>query len=165
MIALRTISSLMAMSCLGRAGAASAADLPRRTDPYVATPAYSAAPKWTGVYVGAHIGGGWGKAGSVSTSGIVGGVHGGYNAQFDKVVVGGEADITASGVENKGFNEKVSQTWLGSARARLGYTIDPALMAYGTAGLAMGNTTGQSLYGKNTDTKGGYVLGAGGEMI
>ena len=165
MIALRTITSLVAVACIASAGAAAAADLPRRTEPYVAGPAYAATPKWTGAYVGAHIGGGWGKAGSVSTSGLVGGVHGGYNAQFDKIVVGGEADITASGVENKSFTEKVSQTWLGSARARLGYTIDPALLAYGTAGLALGNTTGQSPYGKNTDNKSGYVLGAGGEYL
>lgn len=165
MIAFRSICTIVAFSTVALAGAASAADLPRRTDPYPAAPAYAPAPRWTGAYVGVHAGGGFGKAGSVSTSGLVGGVHGGYNAQFDKVVVGGEADITASGVENKSFSEKVGQSWMGSARARLGYTIDPALLAYATGGLALGNTTNQSPYGKITDTKSGYVLGAGGEYL
>jgi outer membrane immunogenic protein len=165
MIALRSICTIIALGTIAGVGAAQAADLPRRTEPYVGGPAYAPAPKWTGAYVGVHAGGGFGKAGSVSTNGLVGGVHGGYNAQFDKVVVGGEVDVTASGVENKGFTEKVSQTWLGSARARLGYTLDPSLLAYGTAGLALGNTTGQSVAGKNTDTKSGFVLGVGGEYL
>jgi outer membrane immunogenic protein len=165
MIALRKISALAVLAALGWAGAAAASDLPRRSDPYPAAPAYQAAPRWTGAYAGAHLGGGWGSQGPVSTSGFVGGVQGGYNAQFDKFVVGGEADISASNVGNKSYNEKVRTNWLGSARARAGYLVDPNILVYGTGGLAVGNVNTQSIWGKNSDTHGGWVLGAGGEYM
>lgn len=163
MIALRTIGLAFA-GILAGVGAASAADLPRRSDPYV-PPAYQPTPRWTGAYVGAHVGGGFGKGGSVSTDGVLGGVHGGYNVQMDKFVVGGEVDATASGVGNKSFTEKIRNNWLASARARAGYLVDPQLLVYGTGGLALADVTNQSPYGKISDTKGGFVLGAGGEYL
>lgn len=163
MIALRK-TGLAFAGILAVMGAAQAADLPRRSDPYV-PPAYQAAPRWTGAYVGAHVGGGFGKGGSVSTDGVLGGVHGGYNVQIDRFVVGGEADISASGVGNKSFTEKIRNNWLASGRARAGYLVDPQLLVYGTGGVALGSVTNQSPFGKKSDTKSGYVLGAGGEYL
>jgi outer membrane immunogenic protein len=163
MIALRKIGIAFAGVCASVAAAA-AADLPRRSDPYV-PPAFQPAPRWTGAYVGAHIGGGFGKGGSVSTDGLLGGVHGGYNVQMDRFVLGGEGDISASGVGNKSFTEKVRNSWLASGRARAGYLVDPSLLVYGTGGIAVGSTTNQSPYGKYSDTKSGWVLGAGGEYL
>lgn len=164
MIALRSICLALVFGTV--AGAATAADLPRRTDPYApAAPVYAPQRNWTGAYVGAHLGGGFGKGGSVSTSGFVGGVQAGYNAQFDKFVVGGEADITASGVENKTWNEKVKNTWLASGRVRAGYLVDPNILVYGTGGLAGGSVTVQNVKGKVSDRNAGFVLGAGGEYM
>jgi outer membrane immunogenic protein len=164
MIALRTISLALSLVA-GAAGAAQASDLPPRPSNY--TGGYQPVPQktWTGPYVGAVLGGGFGKAGSVSTSGLVGGIKGGYNMQFDKFVAGGEADIMASDVNNKSFTEKVRTNSLGSVRARAGYLVDPSVLVYGTGGLAWGNTENQSAWGTSKTTKGGFALGAGGEYM
>jgi outer membrane immunogenic protein len=166
MIVLR---SIVLAAIVGAAGTAAAqtSDLPRRTDSYASNYGYQpqGQKNWTGAYAGAHLGGGWGKAGSVSTGGFVGGVQGGYNVQFDKVVVGGEADISASSVGNKSFNEKVRTNSLGSVRARAGYLVDPSVMVYGTGGLGFGNVSSQSMWGKSSETNSGWALGAGGEYM
>jgi opacity protein-like surface antigen len=117
---------------------------------------------WAGFYLGAHGGYGWGP-GSYTRSltsaapfvsidgprlrgGIYGG-HAGYNWQFDRVVAGVELDFSGTGiggtstvtyatppsVTTVSMTDKVS--YLGSARARLGWLpLDNALL-YGTAGL------------------------------
>ena len=111
---------------------------------------------WSGFYVGADIGYSWASAdadvdgplfaGTVSLSpdadGVVGGVYVGYNAQFNQIVVGIEADIEAtsnSGDDNLSdiFNLRASadQNWQGSIRARLGWAIDN-FMPYITGGVA-----------------------------
>jgi outer membrane immunogenic protein len=166
MIALRTISLALVLGACAAGSAALAGDLPSRTTPTYDT-GYQPVPQknWTGPYVGAVLGGGMGKAGSVSTSGFVGGVQGGYNMQFDKIVAGGEADIMLSDVNNKSFTEKVRTNSLGTVRARAGYLVDPSVMVYGTGGLAWGNTENQTAWGTSKTTKGGWVLGAGGEYM
>jgi len=110
---------------------------------------------WSGFYVGADIGYAWASAdahadgpftGSIDLSpdadGVVGGVYVGYNAQFNQLVVGIEADIEATG--NSGddrfsdvFDLRASadQNWQGSVRAPLGWAIDN-FMPYVTAGVA-----------------------------
>jgi outer membrane immunogenic protein len=102
-------------------GDASAADLPVKayTSP---VPVYS----WTGFYVGANIGGGWGSQivgyapndpmavslflsggapppASFSTSGILGGIQFGYNRQLSTSwLVGVETDFDGSGIRGSG---------------------------------------------------------------
>lgn len=164
MTALRSLGLAAVLGAAGFVGIAQAADLPSRREPY-APPAYQPARTWTGAYAGVHVGGGFGKGGSVSTSGVVGGVQGGYNYQIDRFVLGGEADISASSVENKSFTETVKNNWLGSARLRAGYLLDPNILVYGTGGLGFGEVTNQSPYGKTADTKLGWALGAGGEYM
>jgi len=163
MTALRTLLSL---AFVGLAGAASAqaADLPRRTDPYSGATAYAPPPNWSGFYVGAHLGGGWGESGPVDTSGIVGGFQGGYNFQMDKFVFGGEADFTFSGISNDSFTEEAKHDWLGSIRARAGYSFG-SLMAYGTVGFAFADASYRSLFGTTSDTVTGWAFGAGAEML
>ena len=103
---------------------AHASDLPRRTDPYAASTSYgSSAANWQGAYLGVHVGGGWGSMGSLDTSGFVGGVQGGYNLQYDRVVLGGELDFSGSNMSKKSGNEKASQDWLATARGRFGYSF------------------------------------------
>jgi outer membrane immunogenic protein len=142
------------------AGSASAADL---------APVLKAPPapvwSWSGLYLGAHAGYGWGHdpftdtffAGKapllgINSKGGVWGFHAGANWQEGAVVGGIEIDI--SGTRIKGISSVTSsqtidtttatttatQTdkfdWLGSARARLGYLVVPNVLVYGTGGLA-----------------------------
>ena len=93
-------------------GAVFAADLPSNQAPpvFVAPlPTFT----WTGFYVGAHVGYGWGQEGdnlstyalpsdSFNVNGMLGGVHAGYNWQTNQLVLGIEADFDGSGVQGTG---------------------------------------------------------------
>ena len=116
-----------------------------------------------GVYAGVHAGGGFGKAGAASTSGFVGGVQAGANAQFDKVVIGAEADISASSQSHKGFTDKFRQGTTGSLRGRVGYVFNQTLV-YGTLGAAMASSEWKNPAGKTEKSLSGYVYGAGAEL-
>jgi outer membrane immunogenic protein len=96
---------------------ASAADLPPPI--YAKAPISAATWSWTGFYIGANVGGGFGrdtdtvtaalpgigtatgKARS-NTSGVIGGGQIGYNWQIGKIVLGLEADIDGSGQKSSG---------------------------------------------------------------
>lgn len=80
----------------------------------------SSAYSWTGGYIGANVGYGWGDADTsfnpqpsaasfsamapttldVRPKGVIGGVQGGYNYQMGHFVLGGEADIKFSGMKD-----------------------------------------------------------------
>jgi outer membrane immunogenic protein len=139
----------------------------RAADPYSygyqQSGAAAAPAKWQGLYAGLHAGAGLGKAGPANMSGFVGGAQAGYNAQFDKVVVGGEADLTVSSVDNKSFTGKFRQRYLASARGRLGYAMDNVLL-YGTGGVAIGAHQYKDAVGSSDQTQVGLVLGAGAEF-
>jgi outer membrane immunogenic protein len=91
-------------------------------------------------------------------SGAVGGVQAGYNWQTGPFVLGIETDIDASAIaKGESFTSLGTTTrpdwftnadqelnFLGTVRGRLGYTITPSLLAYGTGGFAYG--------GANLDT-------------
>jgi outer membrane immunogenic protein len=115
-----------------------------------------AAYDWSGLYVGAQFGYGWGDATTRETSegddgdpldydvdGFFGGAHLGYNFQSGSVVYGAEADLEYADVEGfwdwentNGLSKRLE--WQGSLRGRLGYSFDRVLL-YGTAGLAFAN--------------------------
>lgn len=155
--------ALAAALAAGLVQSAAAADLPRRTDPYVA-PVYSAPAAWQGFYAGVHLGGGFGSTGAVDTSGFVGGLQGGYNFQFDRVVVGAEADLTLSDVGNSGFTEKARHDWLATLRGRAGYTFGN-ILAYGTLGFAFADSSYRNVFGVTDDTSSGWTIGGGAEML
>jgi outer membrane immunogenic protein len=136
---------------------------------------------WTGFYLGAHVGGAFGTAGNsypatttlgdFDTSGFVGGIHAGYNYQWDQFVLGAEADFDGTSLRKRETDPafgslRISTPWQGSVRARLGYAYD-RLLIYGTGGVAFAehdfNYT--SLLGNGTskfdDTRAGWTLGAG----
>lgn len=142
---------------------------------------------WTGGYVGLQFGGGWSKVDqpygyfrsdpaafsqdNANGSGVLGGVHAGYNWQSGSFVFGGEADVDAtsidgddgkSGGETNGFKAQ----WMASVRARAGYAFDRWLI-YGTGGYAY-------LHGKadvrdparqqsHSASFNGWTIGAGAE--
>ncbi len=153
---------------------AQAADMPRRhAMPTKAAPMYNAPYNWTGAYVGINGGGGWGRsdfsgalAGSDfrTSGGMVGGTLG-YNYQVGQAVFGVETDLDWSNVKGNGacggLTCTTENTWLGTARGRVGYAF-ANLMPYVTGGLAYGgvknSVTGN---GDSTSTKAGYALGGG----
>ena len=146
-------------------------------------PRYSKAPvapvdvwNWSGLYIGGNVGGAWdhgssatdflspGAAPAIATnpqnnsltsSALIGGVHGGYNWQANRWVLGIEADWDWTNTNNsvcrqtdgfsvactdngRGFltlNENTE--WLASVRGRVGYAWN-RVMVYGTGGAAWG---------------------------
>ncbi|MDE2380425.1 outer membrane protein [Bradyrhizobium sp.] len=120
---------------------------------------------WSGFYVGANVGGVWAEnksqeVGSLtwfdsppapeygaSATGLIGGVHAGYNWQFQQFVFGIEGDISAASADANtsrlaSFNltmvQTSSLTGLATLRGRAGFAVDRALL-YLTAGVATGN--------------------------
>ncbi len=83
-------------------------------------------------------------------SGPIGGVQAGYNWQTGPFVLGIETDIQAAAIaKSETFTSVIRTTswitsadqqlnFLGTVRARLGYTITPALLVYGSGGFAYG---------------------------
>jgi outer membrane immunogenic protein len=153
--------------------AAQAADLPRpqyKAPEYVA-PAFS----WTGFYVGLNTGYGWGNtdwtrpAGSFQAApkGWMAGGTIGYNYQWSAFVLGIEGDIDY--MQLKGTVDSAictgctfKDTWLGTLRARGGYSFDRWL-PYLTGGAAYGNAYVSGPGGSATGTKQGWTAGAGVE--
>jgi outer membrane immunogenic protein len=144
---------------------------------YKAPPSpYAQAYDWTGLYLGANGGGGWGHsrwdASGVSTDlsgGLVGGTLG-YNLQYGRIVFGVEGDIDWAHLQGTGSSAlcpagcSTSDHWLSTVRGRLGYSFD-RVMPYVTGGLAIGDisATTPGLAGAST-TNTGYALGGGIEI-
>ena len=152
-----------------------------------AGPASAAPPvyNWTGFYVGADAGYGWGQShestdfGKWNVNGGVFGVHGGYNHQFQSFVVGFEADAmmgTVKGTSDDIFfagktsSMRSKMDWAGTVRVRAGVPIENFLI-YGTGGVAFGDWTNRltiSGFGdvdkfKDTKFHVGWTAGVGGE--
>jgi outer membrane immunogenic protein len=154
-----------------------AADLPR---PSYKAPVYSApAFSWSGYYVGINAGYGFGKSrwtdttfggttGDFNVKGAVVGATLGYNIQTGVWVYGIEGDIgvsTIKGTDNTicgALGCETKNTWLGTARGRLGYSFDRWL-PYLTAGAAFGDIKGSNGTGSVTKTQIGWTAGAGVE--
>ena len=157
------------------AGAASAADLPRKTAPAAPPIARQMnAFNWTGFYVGANVGYGMGNfTGSGASnfkkpSGVLGGIQAGYNYQIGNTVLGLESDISmahiragesATGVAGS----KGNVDYLGTVRGRVGYSFD-RFLPYVTAGYAYGG--GRVIVPGQADSRPlnhGWVVGGGVE--
>ncbi len=116
-----------------------AGDLPLQRQPtYVQPEVVNSLFNWTGFYVGAYAGYGWGSAIGGNADGFLGGLQAGYNIQVSSsVVLGVESDITFTSIDDKVGTAKFGVDYLGTMRARLGYSID-RVMFYATGGLAYG---------------------------
>jgi outer membrane immunogenic protein len=146
--------------------------------PVYPTP-YDAPALWTGAYMGAHLGYGWGKTsittpgyGATNPKGGFGGLHGGYNWQTGNIVFGVEGDLDLSWMDSSntfaGGNAMTSHPgWASSLRGRGGYAFSNFLV-YGTLGLALTNTNVTLQQPGTTtqlnETQFGYVAGIGAEM-
>jgi opacity protein-like surface antigen len=135
------IAGLTVLAGFGLAATVAVADGTR-----IAGPSYNDLPSiWRGLYGGVNVG----HADADGDNGVVGGFQLGYNWQANQFVYGIEGDISFSGEH--------SIDWLASARGRLGYLIQPRLLAYGTAGLGLVN-------GGGTDAAFVYGLGVEGKI-
>jgi opacity protein-like surface antigen len=153
---MKTISAAAFGLLLGTS-LATAADMPQM----IAPPAVLWS--WTGLYLGGHIGGGFGASqisdpagpaiygGNVRTPAALGGAQIGYNWQLPNTrwVFGAEADVSALGADgtatclaSSGFfisaNCRVRQNAMGSLTGRAGMTLGPQghTLIYGKAGVA-----------------------------
>jgi len=195
----KLLSSAAVLVAFVAVGSAEAADLPVKAPPMAAAPVvYS----WTGFYLGVDGGYGWSSQGSdiVTTNlanakflesqgfAVAGGFYGGqvgYDQQFGNVVLGVEADIQKSFIDDafqttivasggNPFAVQASQniSYFGTVRGRLGYAFGP-LLAYGTGGLAYGKVTTQHFQNDaaltftvplwEADVKTGFAVGGGFE--
>jgi outer membrane immunogenic protein len=125
---------------------------------------------------------------SINRSGFTGGLTAGYNWQASNFVFGLESDFNYFGLKGAttgsglypccaptGFTvtSSTSSDWLITARARAGVLVTPALLLYGTGGLAVANVKGAFLFTDTfataaesaaiNTTKVGWTAGAGAE--
>ncbi|QRG07452.1 porin family protein [Xanthobacter dioxanivorans] len=144
---------------LGLAAPAAAADLSGRYAP-VAYAQPAPVFTWTGFYLGANVGYGWGSSGFDSPAGAVGGLQAGYNFQFaSPFVLGVETDFNLSGISGGTFG----LDYFGTVRARAGYAFDRVLV-YGTGGFAYGQGSLDFFGLSSSATQTGWTLGAGAEF-
>src|SRR5882757_5419207 len=195
---------VVSAALLAGAAGAQAADLPAKASFYKA-PVAAQVYDWTGFYFGANAGVGLGRSLSQLTvpsgavaiaersrfgaAGAVGGGQIGYNWQFSHLVLGVEADLQASDIEdnrtcglycqptNPGVFARYDQKldWFGTVRGRIGLASGPVL-SYVTGGLAYGGvktSITESLPGSRgavslasagiSDTRTGWTIGSGVE--
>jgi len=156
----------------------SAADLSLKASPPPAAPF-----SWTGFYVGGNIGAGWGTSdttflanpafgfgfnsnlpfGTLSPSGVLGGVQAGYNWQADWIVLGVEGNFDGADIKANSAcsNDSVGGTlacstrtdWLASVSGRVGGVVGDRMLAYVKGG-GVWNDTKYSA----TDTLGAFLL-------
>lgn len=163
---------LASTACVAFAASAQAADLGVRR---VEVPSAIAAPgfSWTGFYVGAHAGYGWGRSTAITifgaqfpmnTSGAMVGAQLGYNYQINSVVLGVEADLSYAAIGGHIDPLTARNNMLGSVRARAGLAVDRSLF-YVTGGLGIQNAsfTSGALLGAEKYTRVGWTIGAGYE--
>ena len=176
----RYLLSLTAIAIATMTLPATAADIRRPPPPRetVIVPSPVTLFDWNGFYAGINGGWGWGRSGfdfvggglgntAFDTSGgLIGGTLG-FNLQAGQVVFGLEGDLAWTNLRGSSFCPvgvcETRNSWLGTARGRLGYAFD-RFLPYVTAGAAFGDVkaTVPGL-GTASDTKVGWTAGAGVE--
>jgi outer membrane immunogenic protein len=182
------------LAFIGGAETAPAADLAPK--PYVNAPvAPTPASDWTGFYAGLNLGYGVGSDPMqwwpyptfpttqrfvIAPAGELGGAQIGYNIQAGSWVLGLEGDIQASRLRQTPicfstcgsmnvFLATQELSWLATVRARLGYSLGPALF-YATGGAAFAGVktsissvadTFPTVVGNSNQTRAGWTLGGG----
>ncbi len=97
-------------------------------------------------------------------SGVAGGAEAGFNWQHGNFVYGAEADINLSGADDTFAPWQFSNPWFGTVRGRAGVAINNVLV-YGTAGLAYGELTANTVGNLSENHTGfGWVAGGGVEV-
>src|SRR5215469_12663260 len=175
----KLVATFFAVSVLTAAQCAAAADLsvaplykaPPQASPLYTSPVYN----WSGFYLGANGGGGWGSSWwqshstSIDLSGAQVGGTAGYNRQFGNAVLGVEGDIDWSNLKGtSGAGPcpgcSTSDSWLSTVRGRAGYSFG-TVMPYLTGGLAAGDIRASAPgFGGASTTNAGWTIGGGIEI-
>jgi outer membrane immunogenic protein len=181
-ILLSTAALAVAMAVYGTANAAdiAPAQMPVKAPPYIA-PVYL----WSGFYIGANLGYGWGDGSGTVTlpsgatgpisgnsDGILGGGQMGYNWQFGSVVFGVETDIQGTGIDGH-FSGSTprnsivgteSTPWFGTIRGRLGYAANSWLFYITGGGVYADNKASgtSTLFGPFSSSVVGWSWTVGG---
>jgi outer membrane immunogenic protein len=185
----RFSAALVAAATVAFTQIASAADLPRKA------PAYAPPPityDWTGLYVGGHIGGAWGRTqytnplaapGALNTfntdpDGFLGGGQIGFNYQNGPWVFGVEGDISWTNMGGSvggpvtppaGSILNTDVNWLATATGRIGYAWDRGLLyvkggaAWMNADHSFSNVGPPAFTNIVSTTRAGWTAGAGVE--
>jgi outer membrane immunogenic protein len=174
---------LGALALVAFAAPAIAADMPTKA-PIIKAP--MSAWSWTGFYAGVNAGYGSTHSyifedcqdcvpnpilpqGTFDAKGFIGGAQLGYNYQVNSLVLGVEGDFDYFGAKasglglNNGYINTVHYHWFATARGRLGWAIDKALV-YVTGGGAFANISHSSLNPEGADattTRTGWIVGGG----
>ena len=144
--------------------------------------------QWTGLYLGAIVGGAFGTtnkidqmgspAGTQTQGGVTGGLDFGYDYEINNFVLGIETDISGSSFKADNMCTDITahrcgmdQEWFATLRPRLGYAVENFL-PYATGGAAVGavHTTRyqfstNSLVNDQSDVQVGYTVGGGLEYM
>jgi outer membrane immunogenic protein len=125
------------------------------------------ANNWTGFYLGALGGFGWGTAdtdavGEIDADGFDIGGYAGGAWQWGNFVVGAEGDVLFPWRDGSGGGISVDQGLNGSLRARAGIALDRFLL-YGTGGAALTDLELSSGGVSDEQTLWGWTAGAGVE--
>jgi len=151
------LAGLGLVALLGTPAAAADLSYPPPAAAYAPAPVFT----WTGFYIGANAGYGFGEADfSGDIDGFIGGLQAGYNWQGagSPLVLGVETDIQYADVSSSVF----SLDYFGTVRARVGYAFDQFLV-YGTGGFAYGAGSYELLGLSNDRNHFGWTIGAGAE--
>lgn len=175
---MRKIFIVGAAGCVLGVTSAMAADAPVRPPISKAPTIAAAAPlfDWSGFYVGAVGGYGWGEAshtdavggasGAFDANGWLLGGTAGYNWQAGRAVFGIEGDLSWTNLEGAGASPagplSTNLNWLGTGRLRAGYAVD-AYLFYVTGGAAVGKFEAAGGGFSGSDTRLGWTVGAGFE--
>lgn len=135
---------------------------------------------WTGLYAGVHAGYGWSNwdatnpffesenGPNFNADGFVGGVHLGYDHQFESFLIGIEGDLDYTDFNDDtdigGLNMKVKSDWQGALVARAGLPFDNMLI-YGLGGAAVANGELKFDGDSDTNTHWGWTVGGGFEYL
>lgn len=189
---IRKLIPMTFVALLAGVVAAQAADLRPRGPVYKAAPMMAPLWSWSGLYLGASLGGRWAMADATSTAPAAGatasanynsatvraGGYVGYNVQLAPAwLVGIEGDLAwGDGSATVAFipgsllvgSSSFRHTWDGSIRGRLGFLVSPTMLAYLTGGVAwQGVETSATVTGVGTGTAGttlqGWTIGGGVE--
>jgi outer membrane immunogenic protein len=178
-----SVALIAAVSAIALTQVALAGDLPTKAP----VAPIAVAPSWTGFYIGANAGGSWMNASAYTfadpgnaafascgpctvpyqpevlsshhnNSGVIGGIHLGYNWQFAPAwLVGVEGDFSGTSISQRvnaplfsnagpgpgntpvvgsNLNFETDVKWLATLRGRLGWNIQPDWLVYATGGVA-----------------------------
>jgi outer membrane immunogenic protein len=177
-VLMRKILVAGAAACTLGAAPGYAADTPVRAPVGKKTSAAVTAPlfDWSGFYLGAAGGYGWGGSthsdpvgganGRFDVSGGLVGGTAGYNWQAGRAVFGVEGDLSWAGLDGLGSSAagvlSGNLNWLGTGRVRAGYAVD-AYLFYVTGGAAVGRSQAAGGGFSGRDTQLGWTVGGGVE--